>query len=493
MPQTRVAVEKQQADDSNKQQQVEANKESVSSVEKDEQIRVSTPDADAIVQNDSEASDPVTPQNNIDLLKRKSMRFDYEPLLDSKLSPLAREIIKQANNDKPFSPPIPMQDEEQEIMPKNVGLTGLPIFSEEQNLFAKKLSPAYAENSKKPLLDAAKSPLSPLSPPNNYTSISFTRNDSVPIDSIVKIAPQKIDAVNEPRYSDYVSPSSHVSASPHHVQDYEQIQNEIDAVKQSSLQFENDTSNEFKTVWNRIKQLEQSLIAGNGEAPNVKNAKSKETASQKEDIQLLKEELYYYKKQVSNFVDKLQKIDAQQQDLAKKIDDTAKEERYHRVKAEWEIDYVKRMIENHASKLRDVSSDMNTMRMRIDAEASARSSSFNLTTMPSPVPAAEKKNEMSFPSRIAPVMPPTVTSAPVVAPSVTLAETMYLDDNYQSPPASKMMPKTKPLPFNPNAQKYSTIHRHNSTGSVHNGSSKQQYDSYKNYKMEHLKHEVLKK
>jgi chromosome segregation ATPase len=137
---------------------------------------------------------------------------------------------------------------------------------------------------------------------------------------------------------------------------------------------EEQTIEELRTMWLKIDSLEQKLRKETNPKKNSKNKDSYilndsfvEIGSLKEEIKNIKSDVKSLFSTFGNLNQGIKSIEIDHHSLCSKLDDVVKEQQFHNVRTEYDIEHMKRLIEENGSKIRGISLELTTLKSRMEA------------------------------------------------------------------------------------------------------------------------------
>lgn len=127
------------------------------------------------------------------------------------------------------------------------------------------------------------------------------------------------------------------------------------------------SATEFKSMNSRIDNMETWLF----KKGYVTKGTKKDLHEVKDELLKFREELIYREQDLRDQNQKISRIEASYRDLFRRIEDISKEEKYSRVKVEWENEHMKSSLAAQAEKLRQLSLDVATLKARLDGRVAA--------------------------------------------------------------------------------------------------------------------------
>ncbi|KAL9650791.1 hypothetical protein ABK040_001841 [Willaertia magna] len=168
---------------------------------------------------------------------------------------------------------------------------------------------------------------------------------------------------------------------------------EVQQLRKYIYNSEEQTIDELKSIWTKISNMDEKV--------KKKEISSSDSLSQNAAIHALKEDIKSVRNEIRNmysgFVEvseRVKTIEGNQIELTAKIDQVLKEQRFQKVKIDYDIEHLKRIIEENNSKTKQLNLDFTSLKSRVEARLNyntIRSTPSNYSTSPTKSPSQSSK------------------------------------------------------------------------------------------------------
>jgi hypothetical protein len=146
---------------------------------------------------------------------------------------------------------------------------------------------------------------------------------------------------------------------------------------------ESITVQELKNLWLRLDTVESYIQTSHQqETPSFANADALQ-----EEVKNIRDSMAGLQSHFTQLNERLAQIEYEHLDINKRIEDMLKEQRYNKIRVDYDIEHMKRLVEGHSTKLRDVGLDITTMKSKMEMRMLYNSSPLlkpRETSAPSP-------------------------------------------------------------------------------------------------------------
>jgi predicted nucleic acid-binding Zn-ribbon protein len=130
---------------------------------------------------------------------------------------------------------------------------------------------------------------------------------------------------------------------------------------------ESITVQELKNLWVRLDTVEGFVNEHYEGITGVQNTGAMDSELIKDEVKGIREAMVHLQSHFSQLNERLAQVEYEHVDLNKRIDELLKEQRYNKIRMDYDIEHMKRLVEGHASKLRDVGLELTTMKSKMEA------------------------------------------------------------------------------------------------------------------------------
>ncbi|KAF0984535.1 hypothetical protein FDP41_000434 [Naegleria fowleri] len=220
--------------------------------------------------------------------------------------------------------------------------------------------------------------LSKIISPN--TTLSATKEDSSPnnqhlMDLIVQL--QSENNTLRKQQQEIRTTLEHISQSTNHNNDSSNLREDMERIRSLAnhelqqlrkyiYNVEEQTIEELKSMWVKMDILEES--SKQCQRQNEQFSNTKAAGNLVEEMKLLRQEIRDLYGGFGELNERMKHFEIDIRDVNSRIDEVVKEQRFIKIKQEYDIEHVKKQSEESISRIRQMSFEISTLRSRLDAK-----------------------------------------------------------------------------------------------------------------------------
>lgn len=146
----------------------------------------------------------------------------------------------------------------------------------------------------------------------------------------------------------------------------ENMKREMVQLREAVGMNESITVHEFKNLWDKLDLIER-WIREEGKSSLGPQREIETVHDIKEEMKGIREDMMGLQSYFSQLSERLDQVEYEHHDVNKRIDELIKEQRYNKIQMDYDVEHMKRLIESHTCKIRDVGMELTTMRSKMES------------------------------------------------------------------------------------------------------------------------------